>query len=146
MDFSQDVLIEFGLNLAGYLIVALLVLLLVNRRQVRKEKTGTETNNNRANKKARQKIDIVTQPHPEYMSLKKSWVATAPLDVITDNQAKREEKINPVFTSLDRQKNRREIYKQARKLMAGGKSNDELLEQLPLTVDELELISAAGNA
>ncbi|MEE9442125.1 MAG: hypothetical protein V3V99_05605 [candidate division Zixibacteria bacterium] len=146
MDFSQDVLIEFGLNLAGYLMVAMLVLLLVNRRQARKDGNATEDNTNRVKTRTRQKIDALTQPNPEFMSLKKSRGAASPLDEIVEKQAGHEENIIPVFTSDDRQKNRREIYRQARRLMAEGKSNHELLEQLPLTEDELELISAVGNA
>lgn len=146
MDFSQDVLIETGLNIAGYLIVALLVLLLVNRRQAPKEEKAVSNNDNRVKKSKKQKIDIVSQSTPEFLALNKSKGVVAEKDIAVEIPAELDENTTTVFTSADRQKNRREIYKQARKLMAGGKSNNELLEQLPLTEDEVELISTVGNA
>jgi hypothetical protein len=48
--------------------------------------------------------------------------------------------------SVSRQENRRAIYREARRLLAGGQSQTDLSRRLPLTEDEIEMLSVSGRA
>lgn len=135
MEFSSELLTEFGLNLAGYLIVAVLVYNLVSRRS---PTIGSVTNKATARSmptppKSAPEVRIArpTTSEPVFVSLAAQATAS-PAPTAT-----------PAATRRD---NRRAIYQEARRLLAMGNSRRELLDRLPLTEDEIELLSLAGKA
>lgn len=144
MDFSQDVMIEFGLNVAGYLAVALLVLLLVRWRDGDKFRAKTR----RVGEPIRTGDLEITigdsraeKTGPEFVALPAGIKAT-----VTGRPALAEISGGRLASPDERQKNRQEIYRQARQLLARGRSGQELLDRLPLTEQELEMLSAAHGA
>lgn len=135
MDFSSDVLIEFGLNLAGYIVVALLVYVVLAGRMSRKAaraeaSPAAETEKTPVSPQA----TAVPIRRPEFVSLAE---AAAP-------ETQKESQQSAVPAS--RQENRRAIYREARQLLAKGKSRAELLHRLPLTDNELEMLTVTGKA
>lgn len=140
MELSQEVLIDFGLNLAGYIVVVLLAYVLFRMPQrsrkfktkplktIREEIVRTEPSSVRAEKPV--------LPQSDYIALS-GMQSSAPA------QSQRSSQPDVVY---NRRKNRREIYEQARKLLSKGKSSAELLEQLPITEGELEMLSMARKA
>ena len=144
MDFSQDVMIEFGLNVAGYLVVALLVLLLVQWR-----------NGNKPRAKIHREGEPIRNGNLEIMVGDRSAEKTGPEFVALTANLKAGPTGRPDWPEIsagrppsagERQKNRQEIYRQARQLLARGRSGRDLLDRLPLTEQELEMLSAAQGA
>jgi len=152
MDFSLDVLIEFALNLAGYLIVTLLVFVLVARRR-QASKTSTTTGHVNVvipsvkETTPRAAVTAKASSGPEFLSL-----SGLPARPVKENKGVKprlaSEKVTekPVSLTVSRQENRRAIYHQARQLLAKGASHRDLLSRLPLTDDEIAMLSATGNA
>jgi hypothetical protein len=152
MDFSSDVLIEFGLNLAGYIIAALLIYLLLGMRKQRAEQM--ERHEDAAPSKT--KAEISKQKTFPAAAINRD-VEFVPLSKArTGNDDSSEDK-SPEKTDADvedtaqpavisRQASRRAIYQEARRLLASGKPHSDLLEQLPLTEGELEMLTVAGKA
>ena len=147
MDFSQDVIIEFALNLGGYLIVLMLLLLLM------KGKTAPK----------KEQLDHVVDDNASIEIPEKSVQPAAPSRKVDpefiafqeDNRTKKfDNNILPVkeaepvrhFTQEEKRKNRREIYKEARRLLAKGHSGGDVMRSLPLTEDEVDILSIAGKA
>ncbi|MEZ5359873.1 MAG: hypothetical protein R3F48_13725 [Candidatus Zixiibacteriota bacterium] len=145
MDFSTHTLIEFGLNLAGYIVVALLVYILL-RRKDSKPASPAKENVEPADTIVIRK-DTPIQPkrqEPEFVSLHariSKPAKPAPRPVATAARLEPESLI-----SANRRENRRAIYREARRLLANGRPHNELLESLPITEDELEMLSVAGKA
>ena len=149
MDFSSDVLIDFGLNLAGYLIVSLLIYVLVGRRAAgRKPAASAQTSAAAARKTApvaavRQTVDRDAEFVP--LNVRRAVVIDRggqPSAATAAAQSERPGSDSPT----SRQQNRRAIYEEARRLLAGGKSRSDLLTQLPVTEGELEMLSVTGKA
>lgn len=145
MDFSTQTLIEFGLNLAGYIIVALLVYILLRRKE-RKSTPAAKENPESADTIVIRK-DTPIQPNrqePEFVPLhaRISQAATpASRPVVRPTQPEPE-----TLVATNRRENRRAIYREARRLLANGRPHNELLASLPITEDELEMLSVAGKA
>jgi hypothetical protein len=145
MEFSSDILIESGLNLAGYLVVAVLLYLLIGRRTSTRTKqvaspTGpvvvtTPTTSIAATAKPR------SADNPVFISLAAN-ASTAP----SSHAAKSVAPDSEVVEQISRRENRRAIYREARRLLALGNSRRELMDKFPLTEDEIELLSVAGKA
>ena len=143
MDFSPETLIDFGLNLAGYAIVTLLVFLISNRRSSKKKAPSKEPENK-----------MTTTP----VARNKSAAAgTARMDFIAfaDEKGGRSDEVLSMPASSDqssetvptsRQENRRAIYREARRLLARGKSGRDLMDSLPITEDEVEMLSFSRQA
>ncbi len=135
MEFSSELLTEFGLNLAGYLIVAVLVYNLVSRRSASVGSVTSKATPHSAAPTPQSVAEVrVARPksgEPVFVSLAAQAAAT-PAPTVT-----------PAATRRD---NRRAIYQEARRLLATGNSRRELLDRLPLTEDEIELLSLAGKA
>ncbi len=151
MDFSSEILIDFGLNLAGYVIVTLLVYLMLSRRRratglssdhrrlagtsTVEPKTGSETVECR---RTGDKMEFI--PLSECEETPK----TAANHHIENGRGTIGKPAASV--SISRQENRRAIYREARRLLAGGKSQGDLLHRLPLTENEIEMLSVSGQA
>jgi hypothetical protein len=135
MEFSSDVLVDFGLNLAGYIIVALLIFVLTGRRrkQVNAGMVVPVRTPPQVPSQARPISAVGASGEPEFIAL------SGP-----PKQIGREASAVPALP--DRQKNRRAIYEEARRLLAAGKPHGELLRQLPVTESELDILTAAGKA
>ena len=135
MEFSSDVLVDFGLNLAGYIIVAILLFVLTGRRrkQVKAGAVQPASPPPQAPSQARPASAVGASAEPEFIALSGS-----------SRQLGKEAPAAP--TLPDRQKNRRAIYDEARRLLAAGKPHGELLRQLPVTESELDMLTAAGKA
>ncbi|MCK5126303.1 MAG: hypothetical protein KAR42_08600 [candidate division Zixibacteria bacterium] len=162
MDFSSQTLIEFGLNLAGYLIVAALVYVLLQKRRTRKELSAEEKIKAQEHVIAPEPVrislptprpilprtpispDSKTLHDPEFVSFRETAQASDRPEIKTNTF----ELPFPPETVIvgNRRENRRAIYREARRLLAKGKPQRELLEQLPITEDELEILSVTGNA
>jgi len=148
MDFSSEVLIDFGLNLAGYLIVAVMIYIILGRR-------GREQRRPASEKKpaavAVKDQTVVTKPAPvaanigqsEYISLSGLTARSPETPVARPTEmAGRMSSITPAT----RKENRRAIYQEARRLLASGKLRSDLVQQLPLTENELEMLTVTGKA
>jgi len=153
MDFSSDVLIDFGLNLAGYIIVALLTYILLGRRgrsEVKLSPAATCAATPMAAGRPLVERAVATTfaaSDPEFIPLahqseRKPDYGNREGAVVSG----REDRSVKPLTVATRQENRRAIYQEARRLLASGRSRHELLHQLPLTEGELELLSVAGKA
>jgi hypothetical protein len=153
MDFSSDVLIDFGLNLAGFLVVALLLYTLIGKKSAR-GKTPVAAFQPRPVAIPAAPVTLppptVKQPagrDPEFVPLSaRNSAASAEVErhrpaiaAVVDDGPRR-------GLSVSRQQNRRAIYEEARRLLAGGKSRGELLSQLPVTEGELDMLTVAGKA
>ena len=140
MDFSSEVLIEFGLNLAGYLLVALLVYLMVSRRRSTQAAARIQSAIVPSSAAPAAPSQIRKESSaPQFISLALNRVgepAASPLPAGEE----------PVSGAHLRQANRRAIYAEARRLLARGASSRDLGHKLPLTEAEIELLSAIGNA
>ncbi len=143
MDFSSEVLIDFGLNLAGYLIVAVMIYIILGRRRPAPEKKPAAV--------AVKDQTVVTKPapvaanigQPEYISLSGLTSGSPETPVARPTEmAGRMSSITPAT----RKENRRAIYQEARRLLASGKLRSDLVQQLPLTENELEMLTVTGKA
>jgi len=153
MDFSSDILIDFGLNVAGYLVVALLLYVLIGKKSARGKATVAAP---RSRPVAIPAAPVTLPPpavrhpggrDPEFVPLS-ARISAAGAEVerprpaiaaVADDGPRR-------GLSVSRQQNRRAIYEEARRLLAGGKSRGELLSQLPVTEGELDMLTVAGKA
>jgi hypothetical protein len=150
MDFSSDVLIDFGLNLAGYIVVALLLYVLMGRR--RREKQPKTVEHAAATSPSPK---VVSQPTkaaapvrvegPEFIPLAERVPRGRSGAAVSHVYGGDDEAAVPL-TEATRKENRRAIYQEARRLLAMGKARRDLLDQLPLTEGELEMLSVAGKA
>jgi len=145
MDFSPEVLIDFGFNLAGYIIVTLLIYLVVGRRSRRVKATesiGKEISVAEKFEAQQNKIAPANKSRMEFVAFKEPPVQTF------DDPASAKVVAQPAGQAhqVSRQENRREIYREARRLLAKGKSGSELLGSLPLTEDEMEMLSFSQQA
>ena len=148
MDFSPEVLIDFGLNLAGYLIAALMIYVIIGRRGRAQSQPAPEK---KPATVAVQDQTIVTKPvvatadvpRAEFISL--SGLAERPPAAAAARPSRMVEPEFPM-TAAARKENRRAIYQEARRLLAAGKARSDLLQKLPLTENELELLTVTGKA
>jgi len=141
MDFSSDVLIDFGLNLAGYLVaVVITYLLLGNSKERKKPAAQTATASfPREGKLPEMQTPASVASDPEYIPL------AAKKERLSKVSRESEPSVYPL-TPAARKENRRAIYQEARRLLASGKPRSDLLRQLPLTENELEMLSVTGQA
>lgn len=148
MDFSSDVLIDTGLNIAGYIVAALIIYLLTGWNKRRASAPGSATVAPAAAATGRSvPAPAISPAHvaraPEFISLSgirpehDEGKAGAGIEVAGA----------PGATSLSsRRDHRRAIYEEARRLLAAGKPRCDLLNQLPLTEGELEMLTVTGKA
>ena len=149
MDFSSDILFSFGLNLAGYLVAAMLVFVLIGQRRSSKAKVETDialVSSEEANKAVTRPktASPVNVPAPEFISLADQ--TKRPDDKSVRIHPASSDRGEQVSVAATRRADRRAICREARRLLAKGKSRSELLDRLPLTEDEVEMLSAASNA
>jgi len=145
MEFSSEILIESGLNLAGYLVVAVLLYLMIGRRSSTRTKqpalpsspvaAPAPTISPAASAKPR------SADNPVFIPLGASASPTP-----TTKTGKSVAPDTDVVEQISRRENRRAIYREARRLLALGNSRRELMDKFPLTEDEIELLSVAGKA
>jgi hypothetical protein len=146
MDFSTNVIIDFGLNLAGYIIVALLVYVLVSRQRRPQAAPAAQLPDNMKMAPARPATysHAAMTSQPAFVALTSDGRSPRFDRVVGDNDVP--SGLPTADPAVSRRENRRAIYREARQLLARGKSRGELLARLPLTEDELEMLSMAGNA
>lgn len=143
MEFSSDILIESGLNLVGYLIVAALLYLMTARRIAKPARHGQPTTDSVAAHQSAAANHPVKLP-PADAAVFVSLASATPAGVgKTASPATAEP---DVLKESSRRENRRAIYREARRLLAQGNSRRELLDRFPLTEDEIELLSVTGKA
>lgn len=143
MEFSSDLLIESGLNLAGYLVVAALLYLLMSRRTKKPARPLRPAADPAAHQSAAANHPVKLRPTDGSVFL--SLASATP----TPPTKARSRSLTPepdVRTEQSRRDNRRAIYREARRLLAQGNSRRELLDRFPLTEDEIELLSVTGKA
>jgi len=148
MDFSSDVLIDVGLNLAGYLVAALLILVIARKKQskdtdVKESPAATKPQAAASTPVAHQVRKATTVIDPEFVSLSETKAAPAGSDRLAAGPAATPG--TPVSAEWRRQ-NRREIYAEARRLLARGDSPSDLMTKLPVTESELDMLTVAGRA
>ncbi len=143
MDFSPEIMRDFGLNLAGYFLVALLVHLVFGWTR----KKPADADNERemvslANKTVRSEIEPARASTSRLQFVTFDESTQRPESPV--RQGVKEVATETVASSLiSRQENRRAIYREARRLLARGKSNHELLHHLPLTENEIAMLSVS---
>lgn len=149
MDFSSEVLIDFGLNLAGYIIVGLLIYCLLRRRDWQAFHTAAIDTTVAISQKTNPAINKSPAANigsdPEFIPLSGSSQDSPSRSKSNGSGIGKINKVLPI-TSATRQENRRAIYQEARRLLASGKPRGDLLRQLPLTEGELEMLSVTGKA
>ncbi|MDD4051907.1 MAG: hypothetical protein PHR28_08430 [candidate division Zixibacteria bacterium] len=145
MEFSSGILIESGLNLAGYLVVAVLLYILIGRRTSKQAKQAASP----ANAVAAMAPTVTLAPSPKQRPADNpvfiSLAAGAPA-APSSHAVKAIAPDSDVVEQISRRENRRAIYREARRLLALGNSRRELMDKFPLTEDEIELLSVAGKA
>jgi type IV secretory pathway VirB10-like protein len=154
MEFSSDIMMEFGLNLAGYIIVAVTTYWIATRsRKAKGNQSGSNKINTVVNsepivrKTSTSPVTTRADEGMEYISF--ANIGAIPVQSVPDLAAigqKQEQPETETPRPVSRQENRRAIYREARRLLARGKSNSDLMQQLPLTEDEVEMLSMAPNA
>jgi hypothetical protein len=150
MDFSTDVMIEFGFNLAGYLIVALLVYAALGRR--RRTATAPVEPKREATPAAvplamHRPVFEPRTGQPEFLSLSAPTHGRAgETDGAPIIMRHSDDVPAGSLTEATRRENREAIYREARRLLAKGKSRGELLDRLPVTEGEIEMLTATGKA
>lgn len=143
MEFSSDVLIESGLNLAGYLVVAALLYLLMRRRTTKPARPSRPAADPAAHQSAAANHPVKLRPAdgsvflPLASATPTTPTAAGSRSLTPEPDARKEQ---------SRRDNRRAIYREARRLLAQGNSRRELLDRFPLTEDEIELLSVTGKA
>lgn len=150
MEFSSDVLIDFGLNLAGYVVVALLVYVLIARRIVAIGPAAGEGAAGIAGSPKESTTatlsDVKPAATPEFVSLLLPEKTHSPRGCDRDAvQTETDENRDATGTEWRRQ-NRRAIYEEARRLLAHGSSRTDLLSKLPVTESELDMLTVTGRA
>jgi len=145
MDFSPEVLIDFGFNLAGYAIAALLIYLVLGRRSRKIKTTGSIAE--ALALKHRHKDRPINNSAERRSPMEFVAFGERPEQAVND-AAETRARIEPENQSrpLSRQESRRAIYREARRLLAKGRSGSELLSSLPLTEDEMEMLSFSRQA
>lgn len=148
MDFSSNVMIDFGLNLIGYLVITLLIYQLNSRRQRRINialpavSPGKEKQAAPSVPKTEKQVKAVSDS--EYIPLAGSLFPSPPKAPQTTVSSENRQTIT-IDRNTNRQENRKAIYREARRLLAGGRSGNDLMAQLPLTENEVEMLSASGS-
>jgi hypothetical protein len=150
MYLSSDVLIDFGLNLAGYVIAGILFLVVWGRRERRirppKKMKVSPPPKSTVTLVAEEPGNKRTDFNPEFIPLANS---AQKVSNISDNKrpdlVSHESKRGVPVSFADRKENRRAIYQEARRLLASGRPQSDLLQQLPLTEGELDMLSVAGR-
>ncbi len=150
MDFSSDVLIDVGLNLAGYLVAALLVYLIlkkhpVNNRTARKRPSASGPNTTASAAGASSPVAARPDVEPEFVSLSETKSAAGGNDRPAHGATAPAGADVPVSGEWRRQ-NRRAIYAEARRLLARGDSPSDLMTKLPVTESELDMLTVTGRA
>ena len=145
MEFSTHILTDFALNLAGYIVVALLVYLLLSKRANRAQ-SGSDSKPAAAQptvefKKVGRPVSQASKP--EFISL--FGVGSPRMPASAPQQPEPQPDARPPAID-NRRDNRRAIYREAKRLLALGGSRTELLATLPLTEDELEMLSVTAKA
>lgn len=144
MDFSTQTLIEFGLNLAGYIVVALLVYILLRRKDAKPSPAAKEKSESADTIVIRKDTPILpSRQEPEFVPL--STRASQPAAAAARPASLPRQQPEPLV-AVNRRENRRAIYREARRLLATGRPHNELLASLPITEDELDMLSVAGKA
>jgi hypothetical protein len=145
MEFSSEILIESGLNLAGYLVVAALLYILMSRRMPKRPKTAVPP----AGPAVETTTPLFAAPSARQRSADASVfvpltsaASAAPSNSITRSATPDQDAVE----RISRRENRRAIYREARRLLALGNSRRELMDKFPLTEDEIELLSVTGKA
>ncbi len=148
MEFSSEILIESGLNLAGYLIVAALLYILMSRRTPKASRPTTLPAGSATAKNASAPVTPSATPTKQRPADQSVFIplaagaSAAPSNDITRPVTPAQD----VVEQISRRENRREIYREARRLLAKGNSRRELMDKFPLTEDEIELLSVTGKA
>jgi hypothetical protein len=149
MDFSSDVLIDFGLNLAGFIVAAILIYVLLGKARHNKRPAVNVSNKIMEVKKiaggAKDAV-VGSRIDPEFIPLSQRIEGEKSIAISSDTSTDDVTRPTSPITPEVRRKNRRAIYEEARRLLASGKSHGDLLHQLPLTEGELEMLSVAGKA
>jgi hypothetical protein len=150
MDFSSDILVSLALNIIGYLVAAALVAIILRNRKLEKEKPEPKMQTRDADpemppvRKQESPVQI-NDPGPEYISF--SEMPRVQTNSANKNTAPDHAPVKSIpHRPPTRQENRRAIYREARKLLAKGKTRDELLHRLPVTENELEMLTVAKRA
>lgn len=148
MDFSSNVMIDFGLNLIGYLVTTLLIYQLLSRRQ-RKIKIAMPTmpmSEEKQITRSEAKTDkkVMATKGSEYIPLPDSLFPSRPQSPETTVLSEKKPAVT-IDRNTNRQENRKAIYREARRLLAGGRSRNDLMERLPLTENEVDMLSVTGN-
>ena len=123
MDLSNDMLIDLGLNIAGFLVAA--GLMLVGRSIFSRSSKPIE---------ATPDIAPVTPPIEK---TNRTLSAREPMDVITfgnNNDVKN-------TGTTEQRRNRAEVIRIAREMIASGTSTDKIRSTLPLSEAELAVLS-----
>jgi hypothetical protein len=148
MDFSSDVFIDVGLNLAGYLVAALLGYLIAKRQPARRrtaEESPAAKPQTSASAHTAPPPKKTTAVEPEFVSLSQAKDIGTDADPLARAAAEAAQAAGPVSGEWRRQ-NRRAIYAEARRLLARGDSPGDLLKKLPVTESELDMLTVAGRA
>jgi hypothetical protein len=151
MEFSSTVLIDFGLNLAGYVIAAMLVYLFMGRvnRAAHSEPVAAATAEEKPAPKISRSSSFVQrppQPEVEFVALTKQKTEQAEPDEMSASESTSTRRNEDEGGADWRRRNRRAIYEEARRLLAGGTSRDDLLSRLPVTETELDMLTVTGKA
>jgi len=151
MEFSSNVLIDFGLNLAGYLIAALLAYVLIGRadRTAHMEPAaGTirEAEPDEMNSLPPKPVAHSPKSDPEFLPLT-DRARARPGAGRGDARPRHSSAVAGDEGGTDwRGRNRRAIYEEARRLLAGGTSPSDLLSRLPVTESELDMLTVTSKA
>ncbi len=150
MDFSSDVLIDVGLNLAGYLVAALLIYLIVKKRPVdncavHKKSSAAKPGAAASVPGAPSSPKAAAAFEPEFVSLSDIRLAPTGAGRRAPGSSPSASADAPVSGEWRRQ-NRRAIYAEARRLLARGDSPSDLMSKLPVTESELDMLTVTGRA
>lgn len=145
MDFSSDVLIDVGLNLAGYLVMALLVYLIVKKHPVNDRATYAKSP--AAKPEAAATVHSAAMPRKAAPAIEPEFVSL----LATKRPAAGTGRPAPISADVSvsgewRRQNRRAIYAEARRLLARGDSPSDLMTKLPVTESELDMLTVTGRA
>jgi hypothetical protein len=150
MEFSSNILIDFGLNLAGYLVAALLMYVLIGRvRPAEQTGSAAEASHEKPRKAMSRPSNEALQrprPDPEFIPLADREKSRPDLNREDGGDRSSSSMIDEQNGIGRRHRNRRAIYEEARRLLAGGASHTDLLSRLPVTESELDILTVTEKA
>ena len=146
MDISQGMIVDFALNLLGYLAAVLLTLVLYTMVNSRKKKEASENKQVLPNAEGNSIVKNNFSPETSNLSFVQ-FASENKIEKTNVNQVKNV--VSPVFDDRDairaKRRDRSETIRVASQMLKAGASQEVIKSMLPVSDEELALLAFARN-